>query len=61
MCQIDVEWFPFDIQTCEMKFGKIKSYYVLLNTLTIANFIYENLAALKTNQHNLFIVKESIQ
>ncbi|VDN81648.1 unnamed protein product [Brugia pahangi] len=21
MCQIDVEWFPFDIQTCEMKFG----------------------------------------
>ncbi len=22
MCQIDVEWFPFDAQTCEMKFGK---------------------------------------
>lgn len=21
MCQIDVEWFPFDAQTCEMKFG----------------------------------------
>ncbi|VDK27218.1 unnamed protein product [Gongylonema pulchrum] len=21
MCQIDVEWFPFDVQTCEMKFG----------------------------------------
>ncbi|VDK45827.1 unnamed protein product [Gongylonema pulchrum] len=21
MCQIDVEWFPFDEQTCEMKFG----------------------------------------
>ena len=21
MCQIDVEWFPFDNQTCEMKFG----------------------------------------
>lgn len=22
MCQIDVEWFPFDAQICEMKFGK---------------------------------------
>uniref|UniRef100_A0A0N5AS18 Acetylcholine receptor subunit alpha-type unc-63 n=1 Tax=Syphacia muris TaxID=451379 RepID=A0A0N5AS18_9BILA len=21
MCQIDIEWFPFDAQTCEMKFG----------------------------------------
>ncbi|VDK76855.1 unnamed protein product [Litomosoides sigmodontis] len=21
MCQIEVEWFPFDVQTCEMKFG----------------------------------------
>ncbi|CAD5206204.1 unnamed protein product [Bursaphelenchus okinawaensis] len=21
MCQIDVEWFPLDVQTCEMKFG----------------------------------------
>lgn len=24
MCQIDVEWFPFDVQTCEMKFGKVQ-------------------------------------
>ena len=23
MCPIDVEWFPFDAQTCEMKFGKV--------------------------------------
>jgi hypothetical protein len=22
MCQIDIEWFPFDNQTCEMKFGR---------------------------------------
>jgi hypothetical protein len=21
MCQIDIEWFPFDFQSCELKFG----------------------------------------
>lgn len=21
MCQIDIEWFPLDVQSCEMKFG----------------------------------------
>lgn len=42
MCQIDVEWFPFDAQTCEMKFGMsddtLKSPH-LLKTICFKHFL----------------------
>uniref|UniRef100_A0A1B0B5Y9 Neurotransmitter-gated ion-channel ligand-binding domain-containing protein n=1 Tax=Glossina palpalis gambiensis TaxID=67801 RepID=A0A1B0B5Y9_9MUSC len=49
-CKIDITWFPFDDQRCEMKFGSwtydgfqilsLNTYLVQLNTTSVFNSLY---------------------